>query len=127
MRSADCAVARPLPDSSKTKVTARRASSRRTGDSLAPDRGGSAHPPDRFTVMSEPSMPDRVLVVMAHPDDVDFGAAGTVARWTDEGLDVVYCIVTDGEAGGSDRSVARADMAALRREEQTAAAKVLGV
>jgi len=77
--------------------------------------------------MSEPSMPDRVLVVVAHPDDVDFGAAGTVARWTDEGLDVVYCIVTDGEAGGSDRSVARADMAALRREEQTAAAKVLGV
>jgi LmbE family N-acetylglucosaminyl deacetylase len=77
--------------------------------------------------MSEPSTPDRVLVVMAHPDDVDFGAAGTVATWTDEGLDVVYCIVTDGEAGGSDRSVSRADMAALRREEQTAAAKVVGV
>ena len=72
-------------------------------------------------------MAERVLVVMAHPDDVDFGAAGTVATWTDEGLDVVYCIVTDGEAGGSDRSVSRADMAALRREEQTAAAKVVGV
>ena len=72
-------------------------------------------------------MPDRVLVVMAHPDDVDFGAAGTVAAWTDEGLDVIYCIVTDGEAGGSDRAVGRTDMAALRREEQTAAAKVLGV
>ena len=40
--------------------------------------------------MSKPSMPDRVLAVMAHPDDVDFGAAGTVATWTDEGLDVVY-------------------------------------
>jgi len=64
---------------------------------------------------------------MAHPDDVDFGAAGTVATWTDAGVEVVYCIVTDGEAGGSDRSVSRADMAALRREEQTAAAKVLGV
>ena len=72
-------------------------------------------------------MPERVLVVMAHPDDVDFGAAGTVATWTEQGIDVVYCIVTDGEAGGSDRSVDRADMAALRREEQTAAAKVLGV
>ncbi len=72
-------------------------------------------------------MPERVLVVMAHPDDVDFGAAGTVATWTEQGVDVVYCIVTDGEAGGSDRSVDRADMAALRREEQTAAAKVLGV
>ncbi len=72
-------------------------------------------------------MPDRVLVVVAHPDDVDFGAAGTVATWTDAGVEVVYCIVTDGEAGGSDRTVSRADMAALRREEQTAAAKVLGV
>ncbi len=72
-------------------------------------------------------MPDRVLVVTAHPDDVDFGAAGTVATWTDAGVEVVYCIVTDGEAGGSDRSMSRGDMAALRREEQTAAAKVLGV
>jgi LmbE family N-acetylglucosaminyl deacetylase len=71
-------------------------------------------------------MPERVRGV-AHPDDVDFGAAGTVATWTEQGIDVVYCIVTDGEAGGSDRSVDRADMAALRREEQTAAAKVLGV
>jgi LmbE family N-acetylglucosaminyl deacetylase len=72
-------------------------------------------------------MEERVLVVMAHPDDVDFGAAGTVATWTEQGIDVVYCILTDGEAGGSDRSVSRTEMAALRREEQTAAAKVLGV
>ncbi len=72
-------------------------------------------------------MAERALVVLAHPDDVDFGAGGTVATWTNEGIEVVYCIVTDGEAGGSDRSVSRADMAALRREEQTAAAKVLGV
>ena len=72
-------------------------------------------------------MADRVLVVTAHPDDVDFGAAGTVASWINEGLDVVYCIVTDGEAGGSDRAMSRAEMAVLRREEQTAAAKVVGV
>jgi LmbE family N-acetylglucosaminyl deacetylase len=69
----------------------------------------------------------RVLVITAHPDDVDFGAAGTVATWTDAGLDVVYCIVTDGDAGGSDPSVSRADMAVLRRGEQTAAAKCVGV
>jgi LmbE family N-acetylglucosaminyl deacetylase len=49
----------------------------------------------------------RVLVITAHPDDVDFGAAGTVAQWTDAGLDVSYCIITNGEAGGSDRSVSR--------------------
>ena len=48
---------------------------------------------------------ERVLVITAHPDDVDFGAAGTVATWTDAGIEVTYCICTDGEAGGSDRRV----------------------
>jgi LmbE family N-acetylglucosaminyl deacetylase len=69
----------------------------------------------------------KILVISAHPDDVDFGAAGTVARWTDAGIDVRYCIVTDGAAGGSDLSVSRADMAVLRQAEQTAAAKQAGV
>jgi LmbE family N-acetylglucosaminyl deacetylase len=69
----------------------------------------------------------RILVIAAHPDDVDFGAAGTVATWTDAGLDVSYCIVTNGDAGGSDRSVSRPDMAVLRQAEQTAAAKQVGV
>ena len=77
-------------------------------------------------------MPDdaevsRILVVAAHPDDVDFGMAGTVATWTDAGLEVVYCIVTDGDAGGHDPSVSRAEMAVLRRAEQVAAAKCVGV
>jgi LmbE family N-acetylglucosaminyl deacetylase len=69
----------------------------------------------------------RVLVIAAHPDDVDFGAAGTIAQWTDAGLDVSYCIVTNGEAGGSDPSVTRAEMATIRQSEQTAAAKQVGV
>jgi LmbE family N-acetylglucosaminyl deacetylase len=69
----------------------------------------------------------RILVVMAHPDDVDFGTAGSVAAWTDRGIEVTYCIVTDGDAGGSDRSISRSDMAALRREEQEAAAHIVGV
>src|SRR2546429_266790 len=69
----------------------------------------------------------RILVITAHPDDVDFGAAGSVAVWTDQGIAVSYCIVTDGEAGGSDSSLARSDMAALRRAEQTAAAECVGV
>ena len=69
----------------------------------------------------------RVLVVTAHPDDVDFGAAGTVAAFTAAGLEVTYCIVTNGEAGGSDRAMSRADMAALRQDEQRAAAAVVGV
>jgi LmbE family N-acetylglucosaminyl deacetylase len=69
----------------------------------------------------------KVLVVTAHPDDVDFGAGGTVARLTDAGVEVIYCVVTDGDAGGSDRSTTPDQRAALRRAEQTAAAHVLGV
>ena len=69
----------------------------------------------------------RVLSITAHPDDVDFGAAGTVTRWTDAGIEVVYCVVTDGDAGGFDESFPRAEMPALRRAEQVAAAKCVGV
>jgi LmbE family N-acetylglucosaminyl deacetylase len=69
----------------------------------------------------------RVLVVTAHPDDVDFGSAGTVAAFTSAGVEVTYCIATSGDAGGSDRTMSRADMAALRQDEQRAAAAVVGV
>ena len=68
-----------------------------------------------------------MLVVTAHPDDVDFGSAGTVAAFTSAGVDVTYCIATSGDAGGSDRAMSRADMAALRQDEQRAAAAVVGV
>ena len=70
---------------------------------------------------------ERILVVTAHPDDVDFGVAGSVAVWTEQGIDVTYCIVTDGEAGGSDPNISRSEMAAIRRAEQTAAAECVGV
>ena len=69
----------------------------------------------------------RVLVVAAHPDDVDFTAAGTVAGWTAAGKEVSYCIVTDGDAGGFDPTVARSEIACIRRAEQTAAARTVGV
>ena len=70
---------------------------------------------------------ERALVVTAHPDDVDFGAAGTVATLTDAGVAVTYCLVTDGDAGGTDRSITRHEMAMLRRREQTDAAQRVGV
>jgi LmbE family N-acetylglucosaminyl deacetylase len=70
---------------------------------------------------------ERALVVTAHPDDVYFGAAGTVATLTDAGVHVTYCLVTDGDAGGTDRSMPRHDMAMLRRKEQTDAARQVGV
>jgi LmbE family N-acetylglucosaminyl deacetylase len=70
---------------------------------------------------------ERILVVMAHPDDADFGAAGSVAAWTASGIDVAYCLVTDGDAGGADSGIPRPQIATLRHEEQTAAAKTVGV
>jgi LmbE family N-acetylglucosaminyl deacetylase len=69
---------------------------------------------------------DRVLAVAAHPDDIDFGAAGAVSSWTDAGIEVAYCIVTYGDAGGYDETP-RAEMRILREAEQRAAAKTVGV
>jgi LmbE family N-acetylglucosaminyl deacetylase len=77
--------------------------------------------------MTDESLPSRVLVVTAHPDDVDFGAAGTVAVWTDAGVEVSYCIVTDGAAGALDGIEAGDGLAARRQDEQRAAAAVVGV
>ena len=68
-----------------------------------------------------------MLVVVAHPDDCDFGCAATTARWTGMGVEVVYCLVTDGDAGGYDRGVSRPRMAEIRREEQRQAAAEVGV
>lgn len=64
---------------------------------------------------------------MAHPDDVDFGAGGTVRAWTDAGIDVTYCLVTNGDAGGFDPDVPRAEIPGIRQAEQRAAGAALGV
>jgi LmbE family N-acetylglucosaminyl deacetylase len=69
---------------------------------------------------------ERVLGVFAHPDDVDFGAAGTVACWTRDGIEVAYLIVTRGDAGGFDNTP-REQIPALREHEQRAAAAAVGV
>ena len=70
---------------------------------------------------------ERALVVAAHPDDVDFGAGGTVAAWTEAGVAVTYCVVTDGQAGGFDPDLDRANMPEIRRQEQRNAGKEVGV
>jgi LmbE family N-acetylglucosaminyl deacetylase len=66
------------------------------------------------------------LVVTAHPDDVDFGAAGTIATWTDAGIKVTYCVCTRGEASGP-AGADRAETARRREAEQRAAAAAVGV
>ncbi len=70
--------------------------------------------------------PRRVLVVVAHPDDIDFGMAGTMAVLTSGGSEVVYCLVTSGEAGGPD-DLSREALRDQREAEQRAAAAVVGV
>ncbi|MFB6726114.1 PIG-L deacetylase family protein [Kribbella sp. NPDC056345] len=70
---------------------------------------------------------ERVLAVVAHPDDIDFAAAGTVAAWTKAGIEVHYCIVTDGQEGGFEPDRDRSEIPAVRRAEQTAAAGHAGV
>ncbi|MEC5191603.1 MULTISPECIES: PIG-L deacetylase family protein [unclassified Arthrobacter] len=69
---------------------------------------------------------ERVLCFAAHPDDLDFGAAGTIAAWTAAGVQVSYCIMTDGDAGGFDPGK-RDEIVRLRIEEQRRAAALVGV
>ena len=68
-----------------------------------------------------------VLVIMPHPDDAEFGCAGTVAKWVNEGRKVVYTILTNGDKGTSDRTLTQQQLASIRQIEQQKAAKVLGV
>jgi LmbE family N-acetylglucosaminyl deacetylase len=69
----------------------------------------------------------RILVVMAHPDDCDFGAAGTIAQWTAKGIAVSYCIITNGDQGGEESGLSLEEMPAVRQREQREAGRILGV
>jgi len=71
--------------------------------------------------------PERVLVVAAHPDDIEFGAAGTVARWIGEGAAVHYLLMTRGDKGSDNPATDPVALAALREVEQRAAAAEIGV
>jgi LmbE family N-acetylglucosaminyl deacetylase len=69
----------------------------------------------------------RALVVVAHPDDIDFGSAGTVSTLTSKGVDVAYCLVTSGDAGGDGSTHTREERTEIREAEQRAAAAEVGV
>jgi len=69
----------------------------------------------------------QVMVVTPHPDDAEFGVAGTVARWTGEGKDVIYVVCTNGDKGTTDPNMKPDELAKIREKEQLAAAKLLGV
>ncbi len=68
-----------------------------------------------------------VLVISPHPDDAEYGVAGTVARWTQEGKKVVYVVCTNGDKGTTNPDMKPEDLIEIRKKEQLAAADVLGV
>ena len=71
--------------------------------------------------------PAQIMVVTAHPDDAEYGAAGTIALWIKEGKDVVYVVCSSGEKGTSDRKIKPEELAQTREQEQIAASRLLGV
>ena len=71
--------------------------------------------------------PAHVLVVIPHPDDAESRLAGTVARWTREGRDVIYVVCTNGDKGTDDPDLKPEELAGIREQEQLAAAELLGV
>ncbi|MBA7611404.1 N-acetyl-alpha-D-glucosaminyl L-malate deacetylase 1 [subsurface metagenome] len=71
--------------------------------------------------------PAQVMVVTPHPDDAEYGVAGTVARWVSEGREVIYVVCTNGDKGASDTDMKPEELARIREGEQMAAASLLGV
>lgn len=68
-----------------------------------------------------------ILAVGAHPDDTDFGASGTIAKWIEEGATVYYTVCTDGSRGSTDPRMTHKKLAKIRKKEQLDACKFLGV
>jgi len=83
--------------------------------------------PDDFRWRDDGYVPQRAMIIMAHPDDIEFSCAGTVARWTDGGCAVCYVLVTSGDGGIETAGMTRAGAAEIREAEQRAAAAALGV
>jgi len=70
---------------------------------------------------------ERAMVIYAHPDDAEFSVAGTVAKWAKAGVEVTYCMVTNGASGSQDPDMTREKLRDIRYAEQREAAKILGV
>jgi LmbE family N-acetylglucosaminyl deacetylase len=71
--------------------------------------------------------PKRAMVIVAHPDDIEFSCAGTVARWVRESAEVCYVLCTSGDVGIATEGMTRAQATEIREAEQLAAAEVVGV
>ena len=84
----------------------------------------------RTAILQSPAImvkPVHVMVITPHPDDAEFGVAGTVPRWISEGKDVIYVVCTNGDKGTSDPNMKPDELARIREKEQLAAAELLGI
>jgi len=72
-------------------------------------------------------LPESAMVIVAHPDDIEFSCAGTMARWAQAGARICYVVITSGDVGFDDASLTRAQVVELREAEQRAAAQIAGV
>lgn len=77
--------------------------------------------------MTHDYIPQRAMFIFAHPDDIEFGSAGTAAKWAKYGSEVTYVLITDGNVGSHDATFDKEKLAETRRQEQNAAAQVAGV
>ncbi len=72
-------------------------------------------------------VPQRAMIIVAHPDDIEFSVAGTIARWTQAGTEVSYVLVTSGDVGIADTTLSREEARTIREDEQRQAADIVGV
>ena len=85
------------------------------------------NPPTPPLDNTDDAEPQRALVIMAHPDDIEFTCGGTIANLADDGWHIEFCLVTSGDKGTKDPTLRAWELAALREAEQEAAAATLGV
>ena len=91
-------------------------------------RASEFYQPDRTEPLDViDDVPERAMVVCAHPDDAEIGTGATVAKWVDKGCEVVYVVCTDGGGGSNDDGMTSDRIIPVRVEEQSEAARVLGV
>jgi LmbE family N-acetylglucosaminyl deacetylase len=76
--------------------------------------------------MTDMWIPERAMFIYAHPDDIEFSAAATAAKWAQNGSEVVYVVLTDGSAGSHQTGITQEALIELRRVEQEAAAAIAG-
>src|SRR5947207_10288839 len=81
--------------------------------------------PSKLEIVTE--IPDKAMVIFAHPDDAEIGSGGVIAKWVAAGCEVTYVLCTNGDSGTADRALSPADLAERRAVEQRAAADFMGV